>query len=409
MRLAVCPVVCKNQLPSRNSYGCIEAGRSIMGVRETDISACIGGIYEAAYYPAAWPVAVESLRRLFHGSTACLVRTGPDLRPSDAIAPNNDPAFQVRYIHEFADEQNVVEAALARAPVGLVYNDIAYIGPKKLRDSRLWNDWMAPQDMYGGLTSKLLASGQSSWSFDVQRGRRQSEFSDSDIKSLELLSPHLRRAIAINRQNRMVELFSSVLSHLPFGVVLVDASRRILSLNEAAESLLSECPGALHRKMGLFAAADPAREAELRRLVAEACRSHDGVAPGLGGDFLIDQKLCGGGATTLAISVRPLAGPDLRAISAQPCAVIILRKISPELPVGFVEEIRRVFDLTPREANLAAGLAAGLSLKEIARDMGIRFSTARTHLDRIFRKTETRQQSQLVAVVKNVRPVWQGA
>ena len=200
--MAVFPVVCKNRLPSRNSYGCIEAERSIMDVWETDISACIGGIYEAAYCPAAWPVAVESLRRLFHGSTACLARTGPDLRPSDAIAPNNDPVFQHRYINEFADEQNVVEAALARAPVGLVYNDIAYIGPKKLRDSRLWNDWMAPQDMYGGLTSKLLASGQSSWSFDVQRGRRQSEFDDRDVKFLELLSPHLRRAIEINRQNR---------------------------------------------------------------------------------------------------------------------------------------------------------------------------------------------------------------
>jgi DNA-binding CsgD family transcriptional regulator/PAS domain-containing protein len=380
-----------------------------MDAREMDISTCIGGIYEAACHPAAWPAAVESLRRLFDGSTACLVRTGPDLRPSDAIAPNNDPAFQDRYLQEFAHEQNIVEAALVRAPVGLVYHDVAYIGTKKLRDSRLWNDWMAPQDMYGGLTSKLFASGQSSWSFDVQRGRRQPAFDDRDAKFLEFLSPHLRRAIEINRQNEMTELFSSVLSHLPFGIVLVDASSRILSLNEAAESLLAECPGALYRKMGLFAAADPARQAGLRRLVAEACSSRDGVGPGSGGDFLIDQKLRGGGATTLAISVRPLTGLGLRAISAQPCAAIILRQLSPELPAGFVEEIRRVFDLTPKEANLAAGLAAGLSLKEIARDTGIRFSTARTHLERIFRKTETRQQSQLVAVLKNVQPVWRRA
>jgi DNA-binding CsgD family transcriptional regulator/PAS domain-containing protein len=377
-----------------------------MDAREMDISASIGGIYEAACHPAAWPAAVESLRRLFDGSTACLVRTGPDLRPSDAVAPNNDPAFQDRYLQEFAHEGNIVEAALARAPVGLVYNDIAYIGPKKLRDSRLWNDWMAPQDMYGGLTSKLFASGQSSWSFDVQRGRRQPAFDDRDVKFLEFISPHLRRAIEINRQNEMTELFSSVLSHLPFGIVLVDASSRILSLNEAAESLLSECPGALYRKMGLFAAADPARQAGLRRLVAEACSSRDGVGPGSGGDFLIDQKLSDGGATTLAISVRPLTGLGRRAISAQPCAAIILRRLSPELPAGFVEEIRRVFDLTPKEANLAAGLAAGLSLKEIARDTGITFSTARTHLVRIFLKTETRQQSQLVAVLKNVQPVW---
>ena len=59
-----------------------------------------------------------------------------------------------------------------------------------------------------------------------------------------------------------------------------------------------------------------------------------------------------------------------------------------------------MFDLTEAEARLALGLASGLSLTELARQQGIRMTTARTHLARIFWKTGTRQQSQVAALLR---------
>ncbi|MFY9291245.1 MAG: helix-turn-helix transcriptional regulator [Methylorubrum rhodinum] len=65
--------------------------------------------------------------------------------------------------------------------------------------------------------------------------------------------------------------------------------------------------------------------------------------------------------------------------------------------------LRGLFDLTPKEARLAAALAGGRSLKEAAAGESLRLNTARSYLERILHKTGTHQQSQLVALIKGSR------
>lgn len=60
-----------------------------------------------------------------------------------------------------------------------------------------------------------------------------------------------------------------------------------------------------------------------------------------------------------------------------------------------------LFDLTPAEAKLAVSLASGQPLKAAADASDIKFKTARSYLEQIFRKTGTNQQSQLVALLKS--------
>jgi DNA-binding CsgD family transcriptional regulator len=64
-----------------------------------------------------------------------------------------------------------------------------------------------------------------------------------------------------------------------------------------------------------------------------------------------------------------------------------------------------LFDLTPAEVKLATALAAGKSLHEAAVAANVTRSTSRTYLDRIFKKTGTHQQSQLVALLKSTQPI----
>jgi DNA-binding CsgD family transcriptional regulator len=64
-----------------------------------------------------------------------------------------------------------------------------------------------------------------------------------------------------------------------------------------------------------------------------------------------------------------------------------------------------LFDLTPAEVKLATALAAGRSLHEAAVEANVTRSTSRTYLDRIFKKTGTHQQSQLVALLKSTQPI----
>jgi DNA-binding CsgD family transcriptional regulator len=61
--------------------------------------------------------------------------------------------------------------------------------------------------------------------------------------------------------------------------------------------------------------------------------------------------------------------------------------------------LRELFTLTNREARLARELYDGFSLAESAGRLNIQLSTARTHLKRIFDKTSSRRQSQLVRLI----------
>ncbi len=61
--------------------------------------------------------------------------------------------------------------------------------------------------------------------------------------------------------------------------------------------------------------------------------------------------------------------------------------------------LMRAFDLSPREAALAAELANGHELAAAANRLHIAVGTARNYLKAIFAKTRTHRQAELVALI----------
>jgi DNA-binding CsgD family transcriptional regulator/PAS domain-containing protein len=371
-------------------------------VRPELLSGIIDAIYQAASDASRWQGVLDQLRIMFHGSSACFVRSGPDLEPSDGINANPDPAFQLRYIEEYANHPNVYSDALGAAPVAQVYSDRALVGDDVLRRSRFWNEWMAPQDMYGGLGSKLLVSGPSFWFIDVQRGRNQPTFDANDAELLQFIAPHILRAAELGRRLQSAQTLISSYAHLPFGVLFVDGQLRVAHVNEAAETILRRPGSPLRIHSGILTTTDVRSGATLQQLAADACAVHEGVAPGIGGDFVLRAGEAG---IDLAVSVGPLAGDTTCRLLQPRHAIIYLREMTLALPDGFEDHARHIFDFTPAEARLAAALASGIALKDAALHQGIRFSTARSYLEAIFRKTRTNQQSQLVALLKTTQPL----
>jgi DNA-binding CsgD family transcriptional regulator len=69
------------------------------------------------------------------------------------------------------------------------------------------------------------------------------------------------------------------------------------------------------------------------------------------------------------------------------------------------EQLRLQFGLTPAEAVVASEIVTGGGIEDCAGRIGISQTTARTHLHRIFEKTGTKRQAQLVRKVMASRPV----
>ena len=61
--------------------------------------------------------------------------------------------------------------------------------------------------------------------------------------------------------------------------------------------------------------------------------------------------------------------------------------------------LRATYGCTAREATLAGALTDGCTLAEAATTLGISIHTARTHLKRVFRKTGTSRQTELLRLV----------
>jgi DNA-binding CsgD family transcriptional regulator len=61
--------------------------------------------------------------------------------------------------------------------------------------------------------------------------------------------------------------------------------------------------------------------------------------------------------------------------------------------------MKLLLGLTPKETQIVSELCSGKSLKEAAETGGIAFSTARSYLEKIFYKTETCSQVQLVSLI----------
>ena len=66
--------------------------------------------------------------------------------------------------------------------------------------------------------------------------------------------------------------------------------------------------------------------------------------------------------------------------------------------------LHRSFGLTPSEADLALRLVAGETLQSAAAKLHISYETARTRLKRIFSKTGTCRQAELVVVIVTTFP-----
>jgi DNA-binding CsgD family transcriptional regulator len=63
-----------------------------------------------------------------------------------------------------------------------------------------------------------------------------------------------------------------------------------------------------------------------------------------------------------------------------------------------------LFDLTPAEAKFAALLTSGRSVKEASKAVGVTERSGRTYLSRIFAKTGTHRQGELIALLGASHP-----
>lgn len=357
------------------------------------VTGSIDRLLDAALDFREMPGAIEQVRHLFDGSKICLGYFGPDSHPDDAITNASDPDLNALLYRELMPDAARFAARVAAVPIGSAYRDQILFGAD-FRDSRLWREWMAPQDMFGGMASRVLDVDGSFWMFDVQRGRRQEPFDAAEFALFERVAGVMRRVTLLHQQLGGViierEMARRALDELSLAIIIVDRAMQLTYANAAGDDLLADPAGPLGLRGGRLWARAISEQSGLKDLVAKASD-----LAGARGQMLLRAGEAEG--RDLSLCVTPLSAAYTLPGRAND-VMIVARPLEPAS--GGLAAARQMFDLTEAEAKLALGLASGLSLTEVAHQQGIRMTTARTHLARVFWKTGTRQQSQVAALLR---------
>jgi len=183
-----------------------------------------------------------------------------------------------------------------------------------------------------------------------------------------------------------------------YGAMLVADEGRLRLANRAALSILERRDGLWLSNPGLVA--DRASDTRLLlRLLHEAISAPEQGEP-KDSPILLPRKVA---RTALIVRVVPGPGIDCWPGTNSRSAMLMLYDQDIALDVN-ISLLVRLYGLTLGEAALAASLMRGRSIEEAAEELFISPHTARTHLKRIFMKTDTHRQPELV--VKMFPAAW---
>jgi DNA-binding CsgD family transcriptional regulator/PAS domain-containing protein len=363
-------------------------------------------IYAAAEAPALWPDALERIAEVTQ-SAASIIYRNMDAREGGVdvavrVAPDAAEAYQ-QYFHKLDPWGNSPRVAtLVKA--GAVIDGDELIERSELHATEYYNDFARPHGLTRVLAGIISRHGSFASVISLIRGDGDASHSDEDRRLLAALMPHLTRAVQIHRRLIPVSVLDGAavdaLDCLSSGVALIDGSGRTIFLNRAAERLLRTRDG-LFVEHGCLVAALPHERDALRALVAQAAQTTAGESLRAGGALAISRPSM---RRAYNVLVTPL-GRRHTSLHGPEAAVAVFIADPEDRGPSEIGALVRLFRLTPAEARLAAGIATGAPLNEIADALGIGRETARTQLRSVFAKTGTTRQAELVRIIARACPL----
>lgn len=271
-----------------------------------------------------------------------------------------------------------------------------------------FKDFVQPIGFKDLIAIQLLRSGRRVGWLSTARSGIQPRFAEQDLQMMNLLSPHLCRALALSDAIDLANLTSlrleQTVNALSAGVFLTDAAGRIVYMNRSAERLI-HTGNALQVVNHRLTASHRGADAALAQMLAAKSwkdkswknRSWKGAAADRGASVLALPDGIGSGYLA---SVLPLDGGARRELMAPFRASTALFVQDPHAaPQTEGEAFARLYGLTGAELKVLLALAPGLGAKDAARELGLREPTIRTHLQRVYAKTGVSRQSELVRLL----------
>jgi len=355
----------------------------------------IAAIYDCLIEPSRWEEVIKRIACRTRSLGGGLLTHRADGTAHVTAKCNIDPFYADAYVQNYHKISPLVAAAW-RIPPGEVKSHAYITRRDDYKNSSFYNEWARPQGWVDIVAIGILKTPAAVLQLRLPRSTDASSMTPAEWHFIQTLAPHLRRQAQLqqllSRQREATSSLGAAIAAAGFAAFLLGGDRRILFANTKAEDLLRHGAG-LRCERGQLAAATPFLTNRLGALARQAVRSKHGEGETAG---TIELPRGSGGAPLFA-HVIPL-GAD-RMVSNfdfdRPAAAVFV--VDPASNFG--GQIKRFagrFGLTAAETRVLGEIVRGNGLPAAATVLKIGKATAHTHAIRIFAKTGTAGQAELV-------------
>lgn len=362
---------------------------------QQQLSELIGVVYDAAIDPSRWEDAIARAAEFVGGTGAGLFCK--DVGVQHAVIPHSfgyQRPLPVALFHQIYPAAEGHFLGDLEQPIATT--DLMPSG--ELARSELYRQWAEPQGLVDFLSAVLDRTTISTAIFGVFRHKRNGLVDDQARRQMRLIAPHIRRAVLIGRMFEFkaaeVATFVDTLDGLGAGMYLVDAAGRLIHANAAGNGILG-ASDILRSVGGRLVASDAQVDRALRDVFAAAGQGD--AALGVKG---IALPLIGRDGERYVAHALPLtSGARRRAgVIYTAAAALFVRKATLAVPSA-PQAIVSAFKLTPTELRVLLAIVEVGGIPEVASAFGVADTTVRTHVSRLFEKTGTSRQADLVKLV----------
>jgi DNA-binding CsgD family transcriptional regulator/PAS domain-containing protein len=349
---------------------------------EDDLSSVVGRIYDAVLNPALWNDALAQIARFVGGPTGA---PGVEDLVAGFVSVGDDAGPDLEYMQMHSEFYDGFDAS-NDATLLDVEEVVSLLEPAPRHDDSARRFRQPIGDGAGA----------------IDRAEANAAIDDDMRRRMALIAPHMRRAIligkAIGRKLHEASTFAGILDRLSAGLLLIDTDGRIVYANAPGQGIL-DADDFLRTISGRLVARDPAVNRSLQAaLVPGNDRESDGK--GIALPLTARNREC----HVVHVLPRAVAAGTGAGRPGAVAAAVFVCKARLEIPAA-PEVIRRAYRLTPTELRVLLAIVNVGGISEVATSFGVANSTVKTHVRRLFEKTGTARQADLVKLVLGFCPM----
>lgn len=282
-------------------------------------------------------------------------------------------------------------ATVNDAAPGSLYLDHIAVPEQQRLSSAIFNELYVPQRMAHFAGWRVNIEDET-WIFSMARSKEAGSVTQEEAARLSAFMPYANRTLMLAHEMRHARVQGAAdlagIAGIP--LIVLDHRGQVLAVNPHAENLFTRCFGVRENRLW---ALHPESQSRLEAL-AQSTSQKGG--PGMASNFVVQRKNAG----PILIKPTPLRGLGLDAL---PGARMLLTLVDSKRRQSIsTDDLRDLFGLTIAEAEVAAILASGKNVQEVAELRGVAIGTVRAQIRHLFEKMEVNRISELVGIVTNL-------